>query len=212
MDKSNSDVFSVCLNMPEKAGWEEYQKKGDPALRQQLILANIRLVYYAYGRMNVQLPEGMEREDAISYGITGLIEAIDRYDVKKGQFSSLAYPRIQGAIYDGILQFRWLKKQDLRKSRQWIMVPLETAQELPEEAPEKSPEFELMRESGRQVLQKAIGELESREEEILYKHYFEGRTLRQIAAETGRSTSRVSELHRKGLSVLREKLKNAEIL
>ena len=91
-----------------------YQLSRDPALREELILDNLRLVFYAYRHLRQSLPEGMETEDAISFGIAGLIESIDRYDVTKGQFATIAYPRIQGAIYDGIGRFSWLRRSDRR--------------------------------------------------------------------------------------------------
>ncbi len=96
-----------------------YRMSGDEALREQAVLDNLGLVYYAYGRMKVSLPSGMEPEDAISFGICGLIETVDRFDVTKGHFASLAYPRIQGAIYDGISRFLWNRRSDQRIFYAW---------------------------------------------------------------------------------------------
>lgn len=214
----------------KEAGWREYEKTKDPELRQQLILENVRLVYYAYGRMKAQLPPGMEREDAIGYGITGLIEAVDRYEVEKGRFSSLAFPRIQGAIYDGMMSFQWMRRHDKRKDRQrasagaedepaeekdasgWqrILVPLEEGWNV-EDVETAGPEKWMMEENNRVVIGQALSKLEEREEEILRRYYFDGQTMRQIARETGRSTSRVSELHKKGLSGLRARIRRSEI-
>lgn len=85
--------------------------------RQKAILDNLGLVYYVYGRMNLNLPAGMEPEDAISYGIIGLMEAQDRYDVSKGRFATYAYLRIQGAILDGISLYLWSRKPEKRLYR-----------------------------------------------------------------------------------------------
>lgn len=241
MKKDNSPVFSVCRNQPdsENSCWQEYQRTGDPDLRRRLILDNIRLVYYAYGRMKARLPQGMEAEDAIGYGMTGLIEAVDRYRVEKGRFSSLAYLRIQGAIYDGMICFQWMKRHDQRLYQQWsrerrktvgsdapgfnecmeessaayprpyrILIPLEQAWEVAEDT-DRGPDCRIMEESDRIIIRQAVEELEEREADIIRRYYFKGQTFRQIAEETGRSTSRVSELHKKGLRELKVRLKKS---
>lgn len=91
-----------------------YQKTKDPALREEIILENLRLVLYIINRMRMKLPAAMAEEDVVGFGIIGLIGSIERYDVTKGHFTVFAYPRITGAIMDGIEDFSWFKRSDRR--------------------------------------------------------------------------------------------------
>ena len=93
---------------------------------------------------------------------------------------------------------------------QRILVPLEEGWNV-EDVETAGPEKWMMEENNRVVIGQALSKLEEREEEILRRYYFDGQTMRQIARETGRSTSRVSELHKKGLSGLRARIRRSEI-
>src|SRR5512145_2146320 len=61
--------------------WQEYKKTGDAALRERLILHYSPLVKYVAGRVGVGLPPNIEQADLVSYGIFGLIDAIDKFDL-----------------------------------------------------------------------------------------------------------------------------------
>jgi|SRR6056297_2147804 len=102
--------------------WEKYKKEDDDQAREKIILEHIDLVRYAAGRIMVMLPDNIEREDLESYGIIGLIEAIEKFDYKRGySFSTFALPRIKGEIIDYLRRKDWLPnnmRSQLKKLQQ----------------------------------------------------------------------------------------------
>lgn len=102
--------------------WEKYKKEDDYQAREKIILEHIDLVRYAAGRIMVMLPDNIEREDLESYGIIGLIEAIEKFDYKRGySFSTFAVPRIKGEIIDYLRRKDWLPnnmRSQLKKLQQ----------------------------------------------------------------------------------------------
>ena len=64
-----------------RALWERYRETSDPAAREQLILNYAPLVKYVAGRVGVGLPATIEHADLVSYGVFGLIDAIERFDL-----------------------------------------------------------------------------------------------------------------------------------
>lgn len=99
-----------------------YQATHDPALREQLILAHVQLVRYVANRMLPGLHASVELNDLISYGMFGLIGAIERYDpTREAKFSTFATYRIQGAIQDELRSQAWEPKglrSQFRKAQQ----------------------------------------------------------------------------------------------
>lgn len=99
--------------------WKEYSKTKDKEIRDILIIKYIPLVKYIASRLSIT-KNAFECDDLVSYGIFGLIEAIDRYDHKKGiKFHTYAYSRIKGAIIDGIRKSDWIP-QTVRKKAKWL--------------------------------------------------------------------------------------------
>ncbi len=81
--------------------WLNYNNTKDKYVKEQLIEKYIPLIKHIVNRMNVNLPPYLEYEDLISYGVFGLMQAIERYDTKKGiKFETYAYTRIKGSIID----------------------------------------------------------------------------------------------------------------
>ncbi|WP_206707243.1 FliA/WhiG family RNA polymerase sigma factor [Koleobacter methoxysyntrophicus] len=95
--------------------WIEYKKTGDKALREKLILKYAPLVKVIAGRIAVNSSK-TEFEDILSYGIFGLIDAIDKFCIDRGvKFETYAYSRIKGAIIDGIRQNNWVPRTIMDK-------------------------------------------------------------------------------------------------
>ncbi|MCC3145184.1 FliA/WhiG family RNA polymerase sigma factor [Halanaerobium sp. Z-7514] len=93
----------------EREKWHKFKEQNDASAREELILKHLNLVRYAVGRIMIMLPDHIRSEDLESYGIIGLIEAIDNFDPKRGlQFSTFALPRIKGEIYDYLRDKDWL--------------------------------------------------------------------------------------------------------
>ncbi len=89
--------------------WQKYKEQGDLQAREDLILEHINLVRYAAGRISVILPDHIERDDLESYGIIGLIEAVENFDWTRNiNFSTFALPRIKGEIFDHLRNQDWL--------------------------------------------------------------------------------------------------------
>ncbi len=85
----------------ENGLWRRYLDEGDSDARQQLILMYLPLVRYVLGRMSVYLPSSLERDDLVSHGIVGLIQAVDHFDTGRGvKFKTYATIRIRGHILD----------------------------------------------------------------------------------------------------------------
>lgn len=114
IESSAGDFGTVRDSEENEARILAYQKTKDPALREKIILDNLRLVLFIINRTKMKLPSTMSMEDVVSSAIIGLMGSIERYDVKKGRFTAFAYPRISGAIMDGIEDFSWFRRSDRR--------------------------------------------------------------------------------------------------
>src|SRR3990170_8157743 len=89
--------------------WQDYKKTGDAGLRERLILHYSPLVKYVAGRVGVGLPPNIEQADLVSYGIFGLIDAIDKFDLERAiKFETYAISRIKGAIIDELRSIDWI--------------------------------------------------------------------------------------------------------
>lgn len=92
----------ITVDMDAKRAWARYAATRDPALRSHLILQNVHLVRYVVERMGFGVSP-MDREDLVSEGIVGLIDAVDRFDPGRGiQFVTYATIRIRGQILDAL--------------------------------------------------------------------------------------------------------------
>jgi RNA polymerase sigma factor for flagellar operon FliA len=81
--------------------WDRYGTSADEAAREQLILNYSPLVKFVAGRVATNLPHSVESADLISYGLFGLIDAIEKYEPERGiKFETYAIARIRGAIMD----------------------------------------------------------------------------------------------------------------
>jgi RNA polymerase sigma factor for flagellar operon FliA len=98
--------------------WVEYKQSGDRRIRDQLIVLYSPLVKYVAARVAVGLPQHVDGADLASYGVIGLIDAIDRYDpVRQVKFETYAIPRIRGAIIDELRAIDWVPRSVRAKAR-----------------------------------------------------------------------------------------------
>lgn len=99
--------------------WDEYKDSGASGARDRLILHYSPLVKYVAGRVAVGLPANIDQADLISYGIFGLIDAIDKYDRSRNiKFETYAINRIRGAIIDELRAIDWVPRSVRSKARQ----------------------------------------------------------------------------------------------
>jgi RNA polymerase sigma factor for flagellar operon FliA len=99
--------------------WQEFKDTADPALRERLILHYSPLVKYVAGRVGVGLPPNIEQADLVSYGIFGLIDAIEKFDLERAiKFETYAINRIRGAIIDELRSIDWIPRSVRYKARE----------------------------------------------------------------------------------------------
>jgi RNA polymerase sigma factor for flagellar operon FliA len=91
--------------------WTEYNKTKSAEVREQLILEYAPLVKLVAGRLSMYLGFNVEYDDLVGYGIFGLIDAIDKFDLMKDvKFETYASLRIRGAILDQIRKMDWIPR------------------------------------------------------------------------------------------------------
>jgi RNA polymerase sigma factor for flagellar operon FliA len=98
--------------------WQAYQEHGDASAREQLIQENLRLVYHMAWKVMKSCPQEVEFDDLLSAGTIGLMNAIDNFDPERGlAFSTLAAPRIRGAILDDLRRRDTVPRSIRRRQR-----------------------------------------------------------------------------------------------
>jgi RNA polymerase sigma factor FliA len=99
--------------------WRRYRSSGDGRAREALVLAYAPLVKYVAGRIGMGLPAHVEEADLISYGLWGLIAAVERFDPSLHiKFETYAIPRIRGAILDELRALDWVPRGVRARARQ----------------------------------------------------------------------------------------------
>ncbi len=102
---------SVRENIDEM--WMEYKREpGNIELRNRLIEHYMPIVYHRADRLRRQLPPEIERDDLISAGSSGLMDAVAAFDPTRGvKFETFCIPRIQGAIVDELRSVDWVPRK-----------------------------------------------------------------------------------------------------
>jgi RNA polymerase sigma factor FliA len=101
-----------------QALWSNYKRTGDKAVRDRLILTYAPLVKYVAGRLGSGLPAHVEDDDLVSYGLLGLIGAIERFDPDRDiKFETYAIARIKGAIIDELRSMDWVPRSVRARAR-----------------------------------------------------------------------------------------------
>lgn len=99
--------------------WMDYSRTKSTEAREQLILEYAPLVKLVAGRLSMYLGYNVEYEDLCSYGIFGLIDAIDKFDsLKEVKFETYASLRIRGSILDQIRKMDWIPRTIRQRQRQ----------------------------------------------------------------------------------------------
>jgi RNA polymerase sigma factor for flagellar operon FliA len=98
--------------------WRRYERTQDREARDQLILAYSPIVKYAAGQTASRMPPHIELADLISYGLGGLLEAVERFEPARGvRFEVYAATRIRGAILDELRSLDWVPRRVRREAR-----------------------------------------------------------------------------------------------
>jgi len=99
--------------------WRRFRVGGDGRARERLVVAYAPLVKYVAGRLGAGLPAHVEEADLISYGLGGLISAIERFEPEREiKFETYAIPRIRGAIIDELRALDWVPRSVRARARE----------------------------------------------------------------------------------------------
>lgn len=106
----------MAMKGPDGELWEEFVRTGSPESREKIIKRYLPLVKYVTARMAVSPPPGLDFEDLLSFGVFGLLDAVERFDLSKGfAFQTFAVPRIRGAILDELRKCDWISRTGREK-------------------------------------------------------------------------------------------------
>jgi len=125
LEKEKMKTSSVTVKEKKKTKqsaiekiWILFKETNDQDARDKLILQYSPLVKYVAGRVSANLPSNVEKADLISYGIFGLMDAIEKYDLsRKIKFETYAVARIKGAIIDELRSLDWVPRSVRHHSR-----------------------------------------------------------------------------------------------
>src|ERR671932_245206 len=99
--------------------WRRYKDQGEEKARERLVVAYSPLVKFIAGRMASGLPAHVEEGDLISYGLLGLIGAIERYELDRDvKFETYAIARIKGSIIDELRSLDWVPRSVRSRARE----------------------------------------------------------------------------------------------
>lgn len=99
--------------------WRSFKESHDAKAREHLIIHFAPLVKFVAGRVGGKLPPNVETADLMSYGLFGLIDAIEKFEPERGiKFESYAMTRIRGAIIDELRALDWIPRSIRSKARQ----------------------------------------------------------------------------------------------
>ena len=107
------------MNEEEIKLWKKYKRTKHRGLREEIVKRYLYLVKYVAGRVAIGLPPNVEFNDLVSYGILGLFDAINKYDVSQGnKFETYAVSRIRGSIMDELRKLDWAPRLLRKKARE----------------------------------------------------------------------------------------------
>lgn len=111
--------MSTSVPQRQQELWRKYKETRDPAIKEQLILEYADLIKYVAGRLSIYFGSNVDYEDLVGYGVFGLIDAIEKFDIDKNvKFETYASLRIRGAIIDSIRDLDWAPRSLRKKSKE----------------------------------------------------------------------------------------------
>ena len=107
-----------------------YTYSSDESKREKLIEKYLPLVARIAGRLAMGLPDHVEKDDLISSGTMGLLDAIEKYDPGKGPFQTYVPMRIKGAMLDELRKMSWLPRSVIARTKEFEKAQAVLTQEL----------------------------------------------------------------------------------
>jgi RNA polymerase sigma factor for flagellar operon FliA len=112
-------AMSASVLQRQQELWKKYSETKDQSIKEQLIIEYADLVKYVAGRLSIYFGSNVEYDDLVGYGVFGLIDAIDKFDLsKKVKFETYASLRIRGAIIDSIREQDWAPRSLRKKGKE----------------------------------------------------------------------------------------------
>ena len=208
-------------------------------IMQDLVEKHLGYAHAIAAEVLKKYPRYAEREDVNRAAEFGLVQAAHAYDSSRGiSFTTFAYYRVKGAIYDH-LRSSWRAAKFEEAANEFMreysesaprgttpeeayeevkniassaassyLLSLEGLPEEPEEQSTESPLESVLRGEERDAIDAALAQLPSKNREVLRKYYFEDLSLEEIGREMGLSRSWVCRLHAKGLALMGECLRS----
>jgi RNA polymerase sigma factor for flagellar operon FliA len=198
--------------------WTQYKKKPEPELKKKLIQNYLKLVHYVIHKSNFASPELLDERDYFQFGIEGLSEAIDRFDPGVGtKFETYAIQRIKGKIIDELRKLKLNPKifsSDGKEQKYYSRVSLTSSIDEDESClvyetiPDNTerPDESLQNNEAKEILFKAIKELNERDRLIISLYYYEELNYKEIAEVLNITVSRVSQVHTKIIKELKSRI------
>lgn len=114
MERPSGDIRQDSIS----STWKKWKEGKETDAKNRLIEHYLSLVDYVTSRMAVGLPRNVSKDDLTSYGIMGLIDAVEKFDLGRGlQFETYASWRIRGSIIDGLRQADWVPRSVREKAK-----------------------------------------------------------------------------------------------
>ena len=195
--------------------WAEWGETRDPAIRDELIGLYLPLVEFLAARLGRLVPSSY-RPDLYGFGVIGLMDAIDKFRPELGYaFRTYGALRIRGAMSDGIRKLNWLPRgageRASRVIEKIVPVDFQTAttpvgvrlQDCLHDPNDETPQDTLELSADYEEVVEAITELPDRERTVIVQYYFDKLRLADIGVNLGVTESRVCQIHRSALEMLR---------
>lgn len=139
----------------------QYTQAGAPlseSERESLIESHLPLVKFVADRIAIKLPASVDRDDLISAGMIGLLDAVDKYDASRGvMFKTYAEMRVRGAILDSLRDLDWAPRSMRRRAREVEAAYLQIEQQY--NRPAKEEEVATLLGLSMQEFQRLLGDL-----------------------------------------------------
>lgn len=112
-------VDSILKSKSEEELWRLYKKKKDPGIRDYFVKQYAPLVKYVAGKVAIGMPNNVEFDDLVGFGVFGLFDAIEKFDPEKHvKFKTYAVTRIRGSIFDELRSIDWVPRSVRQKTRE----------------------------------------------------------------------------------------------
>lgn len=196
--------------------WARWRTFGEIDVRQRLICHYLPVVEFLAGRVARSVPDS-NRPDIYSFGVLGLMDAVDKFRPEMGnRFETYGSRRIRGAMSDGIRSLNWLPRRasqaasrviekvipvDFQTARTPVGTRLEDSLADPDAIQVSDA---LLLEADHAEVVEALHSLPERERRVIHEYYYGGRALAEIGRDLGVTESRVCQLHRRALVLLRD--------